>query len=135
MSIEELEKEISYLKHALKRHEEKEKSRLTLSELEEGVREDVRDEFEGISESESESEDRLSQIADRHLPDYTVDLLEVALSELSLVYEETEWDCKTPIEALQVVIYRHLNEVASEEYEKCKEDLEELKQKIKGGSK
>ena len=100
----------------------------TLHDLEQSAWEDFKSSFhEGEWDTDDdEAYDIISEIADRRVPVYTSEILEVAMSDLWLVCGSPEIynsNCKfTPLELITSNIYEHLQSRLLERYHKNKID-------------
>ena len=67
--------------------------------------------------------DSICEIADSHIPIYTYQVLEVAMSDLWLVYDSPAMyssNCQSPLQLIQANIYEHLQSKLFERYNKNK---------------
>ena len=111
-----------------------EEKTLTMWDLEKDMRAEIRDRKDELLESKY-PEDLITEMVDSSVPVYHHDLLDVAASDNSLALDEPEvlaFDGKpTPINAIAGNIYQKLYEIAIEEWEEIKEEIEEEKDTTK----
>ena len=96
----------------------------TMVELRKMAREEA---LEAVVEADSDADrwDLAHEVADGLVPEMTTELLEVAMSELGLMFEEPDLEAKSPYEMLQYVIFEDLEAIAAEEIESYQREHED----------